>query len=224
LSDSRRWRRSYNGKTLPDFNLRHYRGVSLLEILSVHELGLRLAESDIINTNHVSKSDNIFLVGPMGVGKTTIGKRLAKRLDKTFFDSDKEIEKRTGASISLIFDVEGEQGFREREARIIDELTSEHGVVIATGGGAILAEVTRDRLAERGTVVYLSASPELLMKRTEYDQNRPLLNTTDRLGRIKTILNERTPLYTKIADISITVDKQSIRRIVDEITDYMTKL
>lgn len=160
----------------------------------------------------------------MGVGKTTIGKRLAKRLDKKFIDSDREIEKRTGASINLIFDVEGEQGFRERETRAIDELSEVSGVVIATGGGAILSENNRNMLTERGVVVYLSATPELLMKRTAYDQNRPLLNTHDKLGRIKSILAEREPIYNKIADIRISVDKMSIKRIVDEIAEYINTL
>ncbi|MEX2352954.1 MAG: shikimate kinase AroK [Gammaproteobacteria bacterium] len=171
----------------------------------------------------MSKSDNIFLIGPMGVGKTTIGKRLAKRLDKKFIDSDREIEKRTGASINLIFDVEGEQGFRERETRLIDELTRDHDVVLATGGGAVLAEANRNVLAQRGIVIYLSASPELLMKRTAYDQTRPLLKTGDRRAKIIKLLAERGPLYSAIADISLTIDKMSIRKIIDEITAYLTE-
>jgi len=173
---------------------------------------------------HVTKTDNIFLIGPMGVGKTTIGKRLARRLDKKFVDSDREIEKRTGASINLIFDVEGEQGFRDRESRLIDELTSDRGIVLATGGGAILADTNRKILKDRGIVVYLAATPELLLKRTAYDQNRPLLNTDDKPGRIKSLLSERTPLYAAIADISVTVDRMTIRQVLDEITDYINKI
>ena len=109
----------------------------------------------------MSKAENIFLIGPMGVGKTTIGRRLAKRLEKKFYDSDKEIEKETGASISLIFDIEGEPGFREWESKVLDELTSKKGVVLATGGGAILSASNRRILSKRGIVTYLSASPDL---------------------------------------------------------------
>lgn len=168
----------------------------------------------------MSKTDNIFLVGPMGVGKSTIGKKLAKKLDKKFFDSDKEIEKRTGAAIPLIFDVEGELGFRERESKLIDELTLEDGIVLATGGGAVLTKVNRDILRNRGIVVYLAATPELLMKRTAHDHNRPLLQTNDRLGRIRSLLNEREPFYAEIADMNLTVDKLSVKQIIECISDF----
>lgn len=172
----------------------------------------------------VSKTDNIFLIGPMGVGKTTIGKRLAKKLDKTFIDTDKEMEKRTGATINLIFDVEGEQGFRERETRLIDELTSENGIVLATGGGAVLAEINRKILTGRGTVVYLSASPELLMKRTAHDRHRPLLQTKNKLGRIRSLLNEREPIYKSIADMDLKIDKLSVKQVIEQITGYLETL
>jgi len=167
------------------------------------------------------KTDNIFLVGPMGVGKSTIGKKLAKKLGKKFVDSDREIEKRTGAAIRLIFDLEGEQGFRERESKLIDELTRDNGIVLATGGGAVLAAANRDILNSRGVVVFLLASPELLVKRTSHDHNRPLLDTTDRLGKIRTLLNERQSLYAEIADLTLTVDKMSIKEIIENIADYI---
>ena len=173
---------------------------------------------------HMSKIDNIFIIGPMGVGKTTIGKRLARRLDKNFFDSDKEIEKKTGATISLIFDVEGEPGFRERETRTLDELTSRQGVVVATGGGAVLSDINRQRLSARGLVIYLSGSPELLMKRTSHDSSRPLLETGDRLGKIRTLLAEREPLYSQIADSTINVDKMTAKDIVNQIERYLNQL
>ena len=169
----------------------------------------------------MSKKDNIFLTGPMGVGKTTIGKRVANRLGKNFIDSDCEIEKRTGATINLIFDVEGEQGFRDRESKVIDELTSNDGIVLATGGGAVLSRSNREMLSQRGIVIYLAASPELLMKRTAYDNSRPLLNTDDRLGIIKTLLQQRAPLYSEIADHIINVDNMSAKHIINEISIYV---
>ena len=169
----------------------------------------------------MTKSDNIFLVGPMGVGKTTIGKKLARQLKKKFFDTDKEIEKRTGATINLIFDVEGEHGFRDRESKMIEELTSINGIVMATGGGAVLSDANRRVLRERGTVIYLAASPDLLMARTAYDQNRPLLNTSDRLKKIKILLNEREPLYSEVADKCLNVDGMTIKDIVNGISNFL---
>ena len=171
--------------------------------------------------NQMAKSDNIFLVGPMGVGKTTIGKKLARKLKKKFFDSDKEIEKKTGATINLIFDVEGEQGFRERESKMIEELTSIDGIVMATGGGAVLSVSNRRVLSKRGTVIYLSGSPDLLMTRTAYDQNRPLLNTSDRLKKIKLLLKEREPLYSEVADMCLNVDNMTINGIVNSISTFL---
>ena len=169
----------------------------------------------------MSKKDNIFLTGPMGVGKTTIGKRLAKRLGINFFDSDSEIEKRTGATINLIFDVEGEQGFRDRESKVIDELTSNDGIVLATGGGVVLSSSNREMLSQRGIVIYLAASPELLMKRTAYDNSRPLLDTDDRLGKINSLLQLREPLYSEIADLIINVDNMSAKQIINQINKYI---
>lgn len=169
----------------------------------------------------MAKNDNIFLVGPMGVGKTTIGKKLARRLKKKFFDSDREIENRTGASINLIFDVEGEQGFRERESKVIEEITAKDGIVMATGGGAVLSDANRKILSERGIVIYLAASPDLLMTRTAYDQNRPLLNTGNRLKKIKLLLKEREPLYYEVADKRLDVEGMTMKDIVNELTEFL---
>ncbi len=169
----------------------------------------------------MAKSDNIFLVGPMGVGKTTIGKKLARKLKKKFIDSDKEIEKKTGATINLIFDVEGETGFRERESKIIDELTMREGIVMATGGGVVLSDTNRRLLRERGIVVYLGASPDLLLERTAYDQSRPLLMTGDRLKKIKTLLQDREPFYLEVSDKSIKVDGMAIKEIVSVISKFL---
>lgn len=160
----------------------------------------------------------------MGVGKTTIGRRLAKRLEKKFYDSDKEIEKETGASISLIFDIEGEPGFREWESKVLDELTSKKGVVLATGGGAILSASNRRMLSKRGIVTYLSASPDLLMKRTAYDSSRPLLETDDRFGKIKSLLKERGPIYRRTADITVNIDNITTKKIINLICEEIDQL
>ncbi len=183
--------------------------------------GLFCQHSIHFENSIMSKSENIILIGPMGVGKTTIGKRLAKKLDKVFFDSDKEIEKKTGATINLIFDLEGESGFRSRECKTIDELLLQNGIVLATGGGAILTKRNRDMLSQRGIVIYLTASPELLMKRTSYDNNRPLLDTNDRLGKIRSILEERDPLYNEIADIKVNVDNLQAKQIIIQISEFI---
>ena len=169
----------------------------------------------------MSKNANIYLIGPMGVGKSTIGRKLARKLGRKFIDTDREIEKRTGATIPLIFDLEGEQGFRERESRLLEELTAGEDIVLATGGGAVLAAKNRDILAARGTVIYLDGSPELLMKRTAHDHNRPLLETADRLGAIKSILTIRRPLYQEIADMTLTVDKLSVKQIIEQISGFI---
>jgi shikimate kinase len=164
--------------------------------------------------------DNIFLIGPMGAGKSTIGRRLARKLKLEFLDSDQAIENRTGARIALIFEIEGEEGFRKRESEIIDELTNQTGVVLATGGGAVLDPVNRQKLADRGLVVYLRAGLDKLLKRTARDTKRPLLNTDNPRERIKELLNTRTPLYEEIADLIVDTDKQPVSQIVEEICKY----
>lgn len=160
---------------------------------------------------------NIFLVGLMGAGKTTVGKLLAKALHKTFFDSDHEIERRTGVNIPLIFELEGEAGFRRRESLAIAELAAMDDVVLATGGGAVLAPENRRILASRGRVVYLRASVDELCHRTRGDRNRPLLQTEDPHARLQQLYTERDPLYREIADIVMDTGGQPVSTIVAQI-------
>ncbi len=168
-------------------------------------------------------SDNIFLVGPMGVGKTTVGSQLARMLRYEFIDSDHEIEKHTGATISLIFDIEGEEGFRLREARMIEELTDMHNIVLSTGGGSVLNEVSRQHLRSRGFTVYLKASTELLHERLQKSRNRPLMETDDKLGVIKKLKEEREPLYLAVADATVQTDGRSAHDVAREIHSLYTK-
>ena len=160
---------------------------------------------------------NIFLVGPMGAGKTTIGRRLAEALGMDFVDSDQEIEARTGATIPWIFDVEGEAGFRKREKTLIDELTQRPNLVLATGGGAVLDPENRRHLQARGTVIYLHATLDELLARTRKDRNRPLLQTADPRARLEAILREREPLYREVADIVFETGQRSIRQAVQSL-------
>jgi len=153
----------------------------------------------------------------MGSGKTTIGRRLAKNLRMKFIDSDQELERRTGASVALIFDVEGEQGFRERESRIIEELTQLDDTVVATGGGAVLDPVNRNALASRGFVVYLHADLDQLVERTRRDTNRPLLNTENPEDRLREILEVRDPLYREIADLIVDTGSVSLNDVMKQI-------
>ena len=162
-------------------------------------------------------SENIFLVGPRGVGKSTIGSHLARKLKYDFVDSDTEIEKRTGASISLIFDIEGEEGFRKREAQMIDELTQRRHIVLSTGVGSVLDETSRQNLRSKGYVVYLKASVDILYERLKKSRNRPLMETDDKKQVIEDLLAEREPLYLAVADITITTDGRSAQDVAREI-------
>jgi shikimate kinase len=153
----------------------------------------------------------------MGSGKSTIGRQLANALKKEFRDSDHEIVARTGASIPLIFEIEGEEGFRRREAAMVDELTQLDGIVLATGGGAVLREENRRNLKQRGVVIYLYASVEQLFERTARDQNRPLLQTENPRQRLQQLMEERDPLYREVADMVVHTDDRSIRSVVKEI-------
>lgn len=153
---------------------------------------------------------NIFLVGLMGAGKTTVGRRLAKRLGKSFYDCDEEIERTTGVKIPVIFDIEGETGFRAREARMLAELVVRSDIVLATGGGAVLSADNRRMLAENGLVVYLRALASDLWARTRHDRNRPLLKTDQPLARLEELYAERDPLYRSIADLIVDTGSQSL--------------
>ncbi len=160
------------------------------------------------------QSGNIFLVGMMGSGKTTIGRLLAKQLGKTFIDCDEEIQKRTGVSVTHIFDVEGEAGFRKRETAVIHELVQLDNIVLATGGGAVLGAENRAELANNGLVIYLKGSVHDLWHRTRHDRNRPLLQTADPLARLKDLYRQRDPLYNEVADIVVQSGKQSAQHLM----------
>lgn len=153
---------------------------------------------------------NIFLVGLMGAGKTSVGRRLAKRLGKTFYDCDEEIERATGVRIPVIFEIEGEAGFRAREARMLAELAVGSDIVLATGGGAVLSAENRKLLAANGVVVYLRAVAADLWQRTRHDRNRPLLKTDQPLAKLEQLFAERDPLYRSIADIIVDTGNQSL--------------
>jgi shikimate kinase len=167
---------------------------------------------------------NVLLIGPMAVGKTTIGRQLAKRLELEFVDSDHEIEKRTGVSISLIFDVEGEAGFREREAKVIAEVTARTGIVLATGGGAVLLEENRRALRKNGIVVYLRASIESQLERTKSTKHRPLLETENRRAALESLMEIREPLYRQEADLIIDTDHLSAGRAARQIMRKLEEL
>ena len=162
----------------------------------------------------MKNTDNIFLVGLMGAGKTTAGKHIAAELGKTFHDTDHEIERRTGVKISLIFELEGDAGFRAREAQVVDQLTQLSNVVLATGGGAVLDADNRKHLAYRGVVVYLHGHPKDLWHRTRYDKSRPLLQGTDPLEKLNSLYRQRDPLYREIADIVVDTGRQSVRTLL----------
>lgn len=165
----------------------------------------------------MKRSVNLFLIGPMGAGKSTIGKQLAKELKLEFFDADQEIEARTGADIAWIFDVEGEEGFRKREAAVIDELSQLQGIVLATGGGAILNADNRNRLAARGTVVYLYTTVEQQVRRTARDKRRPLLRTEVPDDTLKDLMCSRDPLYREVADVIVATDGRTVRSVSTEV-------
>lgn len=158
----------------------------------------------------MSKRDNLYLVGLMGAGKTTVGRLLAKHYGCVFHDSDHEIEARTGVKIPVIFEIEGEAGFRKREETAIAELTALNGIVLATGGGAILSPANREALRRNGVVIYLRGTPEHLYERTRYDRNRPLLQTENPLEKLRELYRQRDPLYREIADVVMDTGRQSV--------------
>lgn len=167
------------------------------------------------------KSQNIFLIGPMGAGKTTIGTHIAKGLQLDFYDSDQVIETRSGVDIRWIFDVEGEAGFREREKVVIDQLTQLRGIVLATGGGTVLTEENRKNLSARGMVVYLETSLDQQMERIEFDRKRPLIQEGDRREILARLRNERIPYYRETADHVFTTNGRSVRAVAEELLKFI---
>lgn len=170
----------------------------------------------------MKQASKIFLIGPMGAGKSTIGRMLAKELRLPFKDSDREIEARTGADIPWIFDVEGEDGFRKREVAVIDEFTQFPKIVLATGGGAIIEPDNRTNLSSRGTVIYLEASVSQQIERTRRDKTRPLLQTDDPEGVLDRLFEQRAPLYMDIADLVVPTNQGNPKFVVKRILDYLS--
>jgi len=166
---------------------------------------------------------NIILIGPMGAGKTTIGRQIARVLAFDFFDSDKEIEHRTGVSIPLIFELEGEKGFRKREQDVIAELTKKNRIVLATGGGAVLDAENQKLLKRSGIVVYLCAGIDDLLERTAKDKNRPLLQTADPREKLQSILTEREPIYRDLADIILATNNMTVHTAVKELESLINE-
>lgn len=164
-----------------------------------------------------SASGNVFLVGPMGSGKSTIGRQLARALGLEFVDCDQAIEEQTGASIALIFDIEGEAGFRSRERAMIEQLSAREGIVLATGGGAVLDPANRAWLRARGQVVYLACSVAQQFERTRYSRHRPLLQAPDPEARLAALLELRDPLYREVAHLVVNTDHRSVAAVVKEL-------
>jgi len=164
---------------------------------------------------------NLILIGPMGAGKTSVGRALANRLERPFFDSDREIEERCGVDIPTIFEFEGEEGFRDRETRVIDELTQEADIVLATGGGAVIREENRRYLAERGHVILLSVELKEQIRRVSRDNKRPLLATADPEARLQQLWDVRGPLYKSVADIEISTDSRRLFHVVNRILKHL---
>jgi shikimate kinase len=166
----------------------------------------------------------LILVGMMGAGKTTVGRELARRREMRFADCDHELIARTGVAISVIFDIEGEAGFRQREARMLDELTVNTDIVIATGGGVVLDSANRALLSRRGIVIYLNVPPHILWERTRRDRNRPLLQVDDPRARIIELHRQRDPLYREIADIVIDGGRGGSAVMVEQIEKALAGL
>ncbi|CRZ20283.1 Shikimate kinase 1 [Kingella kingae] len=167
---------------------------------------------------------NLFLVGLMGAGKTTLGKQLAEHLNRPFYDSDHVICERTGVSIPTIFEMEGEQGFRDRESTVLADLAALDNIVLATGGGAVLRENNRACLRDKGTVIYLHVLPEILFERTRYDKNRPLLQVADPLAKFKELYEIRHPIYRETAHIVLEVGKLGCQTTLNKILEMIEEL
>ena len=175
------------------------------------------------NTQPPNLAPNVFLIGLMGAGKSTVGRLLARRLGKTFIDTDHEIEKRNGVTIPLIFEIEGEDGFRKREQEVLADLAQEPDVVLSTGGGIVLRPENREVLRNQGFVVYLSARPELLAERTRHDKSRPLLNVADPLARLRELHAIRDPLYREVAHAIVETGRGAPQQVVQAIVNALTE-
>ena len=169
----------------------------------------------------MNKSQNLFLVGPMGAGKSAVGRQLARLMRMDFVDSDDEIEHRTGVDIPFIFEKEGEDGFRKREAKIIEELSVRQGIVLVTGGGAVMDSRNRSYLGARGFVIYLHTTVEQQLDRTKRGRNRPLLDNKDRKAVIAELMEIRDPLYREISDLVVKTDGRLVREVAAEIRDTL---
>ncbi len=170
----------------------------------------------------MAEKRNIFLVGPMGAGKSTIGRHIADQLHLEFVDSDQEIERRTGADIAWVFDLEGEEGFRLREESVIGDLTEMHGIVLATGGGSVMSKEVRNKLSARGIVVYLETPIEKQVARTQRDKRRPLLQTEEAPRNVlERLAEEREPLYKEVADFVVRTDEQSAKVVANQIIEKL---
>ncbi|GGP68895.1 MULTISPECIES: shikimate kinase AroK [Shewanella] len=169
----------------------------------------------------MAEKRNIFLVGPMGAGKSTIGRHLAQMLHLDFHDSDHEIEQRTGADIAWVFDVEGEEGFRRREAQVIADLSERQGIVLATGGGSVQSKDIRNYLSARGIVVYLETTIDKQVARTQRDKRRPLLQVDDPREVLESLAEIRNPLYEEIADVIVKTDEQSAKIVANQIIEQL---
>lgn len=163
----------------------------------------------------------VFIVGAMGAGKTAVGRELARSLRRDFLDTDLAICERTGVDIGLIFEKEGEQGFRERESKVLEEFAMLQDCIIATGGGIVLDAGNRDCMSAHGTVVYLEVSPEVQLQRARQTPNRPLLDDTDRQQKFNALAEERTPLYEAVADMVVKTDNRHVRDVAREIIAHL---
>jgi shikimate kinase len=169
----------------------------------------------------MNKPRNLFLVGPMGSGKSAVGRQLARLLHLEFVDSDEEIEARTGVDIPFIFEKEGEEGFRKREVKVIDDLSHREGVVLATGGGAIADPESRSRLGARGFVVYLHTSVKQQLERTRSGRERPLLDNDNKEKILQDLMDERDPLYREISDLIVETDGRRVQTVAREIQEAL---
>ena len=194
-----------------------YVTIPALRPAGVSRYNLTMPNVPSIATTAPGIPGNIFLIGLMGAGKTSVGRLLAKRFGKTFYDCDLEIERRTGVKIPVIFDIEGEDGFRNRETMVLGELAALSDIVLATGGGAILRAENRQALKRNGTVVYLRASLDDLWQRTRHDRNRPLLQTSDPRAKLEELFAQRDPLYQEVAALIVDTGNQSLANLANRL-------